>query len=895
MRSARRNGTPNQSSGIHELRWAPVSRILSVVTPATQLLRPALPSGERLIAKHSIRRVVAHTALALLTLSLASTAGAADFVSALTRSDTHDATPGDGICADANGACTLRAAIEEANALPGRDSVRIVVASTSAGLLLTQVAVTDDLDLIGQDLASTHVDGVRTDRLLDVAAGVSLRITDLALGQGLAPEGGLIRNAGSLEIERVVLASGTSLRGGAIYNSGTLSVVDAVFVRDVGQAVGGLGGGIYNIGSATLDRVTFHKGQALFGCGGGVYIGSGGTLSALNTTFFKNGARHGRGAAVCNEGGAFFCSNCTIARNRATSAGGGILNVGGSVDLRNTILAGNTVTLSGTGNCNGAIHSLGHNLDDDGSCGLASGGDLTGVDPLLRGLILLDGPIPVAVFKSNRSPAIDAGDETSCPAVDARGADRPMGSNCDIGAFENSEPAATPPATSTPTTSPTETRTFTESPTPSETPTPVTGTPTPSRTETPSPTETNTPAPTASPTETATPSETPTPVPTRTPTSSPSPTTTPTPLPPGLFLVDLTAGDSPDLLPGDGLCADAGGRCSIRAAIEEANASTSHDTIRLPAGYVRVNSQLTITGDVEIIGGGMRNTQISAEYLNRVLFVAPTGVVTLSDLTLKKGFADEGGVIRNEGVLNVARCLFTIGKALRGAGLFNVGSFSAVDTFFDDHHDEPPVGLGGCIHNRGQLSLDRVTLKRGQARLGCGGGIYNAATGTVDAVNTTIMRNRSRRARAGGICNDGGVVRCTNCTIARNQANNTAGGILNQNGGVVELRNTLLAGNWHGHYGRGANCGGGDPITSLGNNLEDGDTCSFTAPGDGTLVELKIRGLHQYEGFSPVGAIGFDSPAVDTGNNGSCPDVDARGLPRPSGLACDVGSFEFQF
>lgn len=35
----------------------------------------------------------------------------------------HDANPGDGLCADQLGSCTLRAAIEEANALPGHDTV----------------------------------------------------------------------------------------------------------------------------------------------------------------------------------------------------------------------------------------------------------------------------------------------------------------------------------------------------------------------------------------------------------------------------------------------------------------------------------------------------------------------------------------------------------------------------------------------------------------------------------------------------------------------------------------------------------------------------------------------------------------------------------------------------
>ena len=37
--------------------------------------------------------------------------------------DAVDASPGDGVCADAGGACTLRAAVMETNALAGEDTI----------------------------------------------------------------------------------------------------------------------------------------------------------------------------------------------------------------------------------------------------------------------------------------------------------------------------------------------------------------------------------------------------------------------------------------------------------------------------------------------------------------------------------------------------------------------------------------------------------------------------------------------------------------------------------------------------------------------------------------------------------------------------------------------------
>ena len=51
---------------------------------------------------------------------IATTAAGATFV-VNSSADSVDANPGNGVCADASGNCTLRAAIMEANALSGAD------------------------------------------------------------------------------------------------------------------------------------------------------------------------------------------------------------------------------------------------------------------------------------------------------------------------------------------------------------------------------------------------------------------------------------------------------------------------------------------------------------------------------------------------------------------------------------------------------------------------------------------------------------------------------------------------------------------------------------------------------------------------------------------------------
>jgi len=920
-----------------------------------------------------LKRLFLLLASVVLAFALESRAEAASWTAYLSRGDTRDIAPGDGLCRDIYGACTLRAAIEEANARPGADSVQVRGAyrSDAPGLLRDEIIIADDLELVGENAFTTQVFAEKTSRLFRVLEGVTAYVSDLTIGAGRADEGGIIRNEGELVLARVQILDGTASRGGAIYNSGALSITDAFFTGHVGLAPEARGGAIYNSGALVLDRVTITKSQTPDGCGGALHNEASGVVEMLNVTIARNRNKKGSGGAICNLGGSMRLTHVTLTGNRATGGAGGIFNQGGHVELINTLLAANQASrAAGASNCGGdPVVSLGHNLDDGSSCQFAGPGDLNGVAPLIRALTKsATGYAPVVPFKSLTSLAIDGADAAACPPVDQRGLPRPRGFDCDIGAFEEQNPLSqsrptltptrtptetpTPTSTATSTPTPTETATATPTSTPTETPTSTptststatrtpTWTPTPTVTETPtitptpfgtatitpthtlSPlptltptitatatltatetptststsTRTSTLTPTSTPTHTLTPTRTATPTPTSTPTVTPTPSMTPTRTPggPAEFLVELSAGDEGDFDPGDGQCATAGGACTLRAAVEEANAYPTHDKIYLPTGSVKLRSELTVTYNLDFYGASMYGTILDAARRGRVLNVRSGAKVSVYDLTMRNGFADDGGIVMNEGELIVQRAHIASGRAQRGAGLFNVGDATLTDVYFDGHIDAPPAGLGGCIHNRGHLQIERVTLKKGQARLGCGGGIYNASTGVVDAVNLTVMRCRSRLAKAGGICNDGGTVYLNYCTIGRNQGNNTVGGVLNM-GGVIEMQNTVLSGNYHGGSGRGSNCAG-DPVTSLGNNLDSGTTCGFNAPGDISDIDPFIRNLQFLKpSMIPVAAFNrITNPTVDAANAEACPATDARGLPRPSGAGCDIGAYEHQF
>src|SRR5215207_841509 len=112
----------------------------------------------------------------------------------------------------------------------------------------------------------------------------------------------------------------------------------------------------------------------------------------------------------------------------------------------------------------------------------------------------------------------------------------------------------------------------------------------------------------------------------------------------GEFHVNSTA-DMLDASPGDGLCeTDITGDCTLRAAVQEANALEGADTITIPAGEYKLTMEgageddalsgdLDITGQVTITGAGAGATVIDANGLDRAFHVFAS--LDLSDLTIK--------------------------------------------------------------------------------------------------------------------------------------------------------------------------------------------------------------------------------------------------------------------
>ena len=378
--------------------------------------------------------------LAVLT-ALATPAHSAEFV-VDTTTDAVDASPGDGTCNTGTGTCSLRAAVQEANALPGPDTIQLG-AGTYTLTILGQgddLAATGDLDIteevsiVGASRDTTIVDGNATDRVLDIfQSALQVTISGLTLRNGTpgpAGYGGGMYNSSTLTLSNVAVTGNTAgVSGGGIENDSEITLVNCVVA---GNTAASNGGGLDNALTMKLTGVTVSGNSASTGGG----ISNDFTLVVLNTTVSGNMATFSGGGIRNNVSASL--ANVTIADNTA-STGSGLANLS-DVAIKYTIVTSATPDM----NCDNvsALTSGGHNLDSGSTCGFGAAGDLSGLDPMLGPLQNNGGSTPTHALLAG-SPAIDAGsNDCPPPATDQRGAARPADGDgdslvaCDIGALE---------------------------------------------------------------------------------------------------------------------------------------------------------------------------------------------------------------------------------------------------------------------------------------------------------------------------------------------------------------------------------------------------------------------------------------------------------------------------
>ncbi len=261
--------------------------------------------------------------LAALLLALALPASAATFTPN-SFDDRIDADPGDGVCAtSAPVVCTLRAAVMEANALPGADTISLPAGTYRLTIPGTteHASLTGDLDILdaagltiqAQGTQRPIIDANLLDRALDVIDGpFVLNGVRIINGRAITPGpysedavggGILLRNPANTFIHLSDIESNeASIAGAGIYRVGVVGTLTITQSRVANNRAGldggaeyGAGGGLFAYGDAAvaIHLSRFEGNQA----------NVGGAISLFETELLLRYSVLGNNRAVAHSAG----------------------------------------------------------------------------------------------------------------------------------------------------------------------------------------------------------------------------------------------------------------------------------------------------------------------------------------------------------------------------------------------------------------------------------------------------------------------------------------------------------------------------------------------------------------------------------------------------------------
>jgi CSLREA domain-containing protein len=325
------------------------------------------------------------------------------------------------------------------------------------------------------------------------------------------------------------------------------------------------------------------------------------------------------------------------------------------------------------------------------------------------------------------------------------------------------------------------------------------------------------------------------------------------------FTVTTTL-DEVDANPGDGACLTATGQCSLRAAIQQANASGGADIIILPVGIYRleIGSQgedaaaegdLDITSEIVINGAAADTTIVDGMKRDRLFHIHRTGVATINKLTIRNGSANNdgmGGGLSNRGgvvTLNDCNVYRNFGSAF-GGGLDN-NSFG---------------GSGNANNSMARMTINRCTISNNIV-MGNGGGISN--NGGILIVNDSTIRDNkggqfADSVQGGGIYNNASDLNLPGVESARLEVNRsliTGHSVMTDGGGIYHLFGNMTISNSTLSDNEAKRNGGGIYIAN-----------TFTRFSTNRIVHTTITKNRAYANDSSIPSFGFGGGGIMNGN-----------------------------
>ena len=281
------------------------------------------------------------------------------------------------ICEIASGGpCTLRGAIQEANALAnsgGPDRIELPAGIFTLSLegideaqaLSGDLDITDDVILQGAGASETIIDAAAIDRVIDIVRGTVV-INDVTIRGGAIEDedvvsiensGGGIRNEDILTIARSTVTGNIASAGAGIANyNGTLRIVQSV-ISGNGDEGTMRGGGIandsnYDAASLEVTDSTISGNRAIDGAGISNHSYDGMASATIERSTLSGNTTQ-NGGAIANRSivsyadtaaSNLFIRGSTVSGNTADDSGGGIHNEADDGSVASAEIANSTIT-----------------------------------------------------------------------------------------------------------------------------------------------------------------------------------------------------------------------------------------------------------------------------------------------------------------------------------------------------------------------------------------------------------------------------------------------------------------------------------------------------------------------------------------------------------------------
>jgi len=260
----------------------------------------------------------------------------------------------------------------------------------------------------------------------------------------------------------------------------------------------------------------------------------------------------------------------------------------------------------------------------------------------------------------------------------------------------------------------------------------------------------------------------------------------------------------------DGQCLTIDNKCTLRAAVMQANDALDHTVpiiIVVPAGIYNLTidpagSDLDDSGDLNlaapaagtpiltISGAGAGVTIIDGNLKDRVFSVEGSRSVAISGVTIRNGaVSGSGGGIYNFGNLTLSDSEVVDNSAAFGAGIENQGTLTVTRVVLSGNIAS---STGGGIYNFGMLSVSQSLLSDNKATTdGAGIANYGVDSSTLDLV--TLSGNKAS-SYGGGIYN-GATLTITRSALSSNSAVYHGGGIYSTAGATLNISTSTIRDN----------------------------------------------------------------------------------------------------